>query len=387
MASYGDDVYVTFEVYGDAIYVTHSADAGQTWEAPVAAFIPPQGRRATIPTVAVDSSGNPYVAYVNTNTSEGDAYYGMVRSENLGLSYLAEVDVSAETAGEEVCECCNGHIDVAANGDVYVAFRNNDLNLRDIWLTRSTDGGNTFASAFDIDETDWTAGVCPSNGPHFVITENKVLTSFFSGAGDAGSGAYFSSFDTNTSEVSATYSVPYSDLSSSSQNRPRVAGSGDTFALVWQENFDGSLEIAMSLSTTGVEALTTEPFLLSDLAGSQQYPSIVFDGSSFHVVYEDSDSGTVLYQEVSFGAVGLAEEAYSSFDLSPNPSAHFINVRRDSSRPARLTIIDHTGRLVQVQAISEQSSRLDVSALESGQYIVLIEEDGILSRERLVISK
>ena len=172
MASHGDHVYVTFEVYGDAIYVTHSSDGGLTWDAPVSAFVPPTGRRATIPTITVDTDGQPYIGYINTNASEQGAYYGMVRSLDFGQNFLDEVNVSENAAGAEVCECCNGHISVAANGDVYVAFRNNNNNLRDNWLVRSTDGGSSFASAFDVDETDWMIAACPTNGPHFSILDD-----------------------------------------------------------------------------------------------------------------------------------------------------------------------------------------------------------------------
>ena len=86
---------------------------------------------------------------------------------------------------------------------MYIAFRNNDNNLRDIWLTRSTDGGDSFSSAFDVDETDWIVSACPSNGPHFAIVDDE----------DA------------------------------------------------------------------------DHFLLTDLPSSQTYPSMIFSGTSFHVVY------------------------------------------------------------------------------------------------------
>jgi hypothetical protein len=176
MASHGDHVYVTFEVYGDAIYVTHSSDGGTTWDLPVSAIVPPTGRRATIPTIAVDTEGQPYIAYVNTNASEQDAYYGMVKSENFGQNFLAEVNASENTAGTEVCECCNGHISVDSEGNVYIAFRNNNNNLRDNWLVKSTDGGASFESAFDVDETDWMISACPTNGPNFAIMDDLVST-------------------------------------------------------------------------------------------------------------------------------------------------------------------------------------------------------------------
>ena len=373
MAAQGDDVYVTFEVYGDAIYVVHSSDGGITWNDPVAAFIPPAGRRATIPIIAVDGDGQPYIAYVNTNTSEGDARYGMVRSTDFGATFLDEVDVSIESAGAEVCECCNGHIAIADNGDVYVAFRNNDANLRDIWLARSTDGGETFSSAFDVDETDWIINACPTNGPHFSIVDGEIVTAFFSGAGSDGNAVYYSTFDTQNSIAGETLHLPYSNESSSNQNRPRVAGSGDTLAIVWQESFEGSTEIAMNVSTMGSAGLSDASFLLTDLSSNQQYPSILFSNAAFHVVYDDAASGTVMYQEVSFGTLGVVSEEKERFQIGPNPCERYLSIKRESSETSEITITDMLGRITQKTIIYGQSIQLDLSDLNPGLYFVSID--------------
>jgi hypothetical protein len=385
MASNGDDVYVTFEVYGDAIYVIHSPDAGQTWGFPVAAFIPPAGRRATIPIIAVDSDSNPYVTYVNTNTSEGDAYYGMVRSTDLGQNYSAEVDVSAESAGAEVCECCNGHIEVANNGDVFVAFRNNDNNLRDNWLVRSTDGGETFSSAFDVDETDWTAFICPSNGPHFEIIDNEVVTVFWSGEGESGSGVYYSLFDNQLDVVGPTVDLNLSDISSSNQNRPRIAGVTDTLAIVWQENYNGSFNIAMSVSTSGVSGLNTDAFRLAEMPSEQQFPSMIYSNGSFHVVYEDSESNTVMYQEVSFNTVGLNENTTIEFSMKPNPAKDEIEIRHFENGPLDIQIIDLQGRVVYQGTIGRSSSVIDLQLLSPGVYQVILSNEKTYASQKLLV--
>lgn len=372
MAAEGDDVYVTFEVYGDAIYVTHSSDGGISWDDPVAAYTPPDGRKATIPVVGVDNDGQPYIAYVNTNNAESDAYYGLVRSTDFGDTYLDEVDVSIESAGDEVCECCNGHIDIADNGDVYVSFRNNDNNQRDIWLARSTDGGATFSSAFDVDETDWVTNSCPSNGPHFSIVNNEVVTAFFSGAGSEGSSVYYSSFDIENSIADSTVNLPTADETSNGQNRPRIAGAGDTLGVVWQETYDGSIEIAMSISTSGGYGLSTNSFLVTDLSGHQRYPTITYSGSSFHVAYEDYQSGTVMYQEISFGTLGLNTNEITVFQMSPNPCTSYITIMIESNENEEIIIMDLLGKVVQKELINGQSNRIDVSNLRSGLYLVSI---------------
>jgi hypothetical protein len=387
MASQGNHVYVTFEVYGDAIYVIHSADAGLTWDNPIPAFIPPTGRRATIPIVTVDPDGHPLIAYVNTDASEKDAYYGMVKSTDFGQSFLDEVNVSENAAGFEVCECCNGHISVDSNGDVYVAFRNNNNNLRDNWLVRSTDGGATFASAFDVDETDWMINACPSNGPHFSISDDQVTTTFYSGSGTAGAGVYYSTFTPSTSEVGPTIALPVVDNTFSTQNRPRVAGNGDTIAVIWQEYTNNAWDIAMSISTTGAEGLLDNPFLLTSFPSSQQFGSMVFDGDAFHIVYEDSETGTLLYQNVSLGSVNVKEIASSNFTIQPNPSSDFIEVKKEASGSAKIMILDIYGRTLISDFIFGKSKKIEITSLTSGYYVIILNEEGVISQRLLSVVK
>ncbi|NNC84149.1 MAG: T9SS type A sorting domain-containing protein [Flavobacteriales bacterium] len=360
-------MYVTFEVYGDAIYITHSGDNGLTWDDPVAAFVPPQGRRATIPTVAVDADGQPLVAYVNTNAQEGDAHYGLVRSSDFGASFSAEAWVNEIAAGEEVCECCNGDIAVSPNGDIYVAFRNNDANLRDIWVARSTDGGLSFSEAYDMDETDWVSGVCPSNGPHLLAEDGAVHAAFFSASSSWGSGVYFSSLDPLLGNVSSTLTLPPAQEESSQQNRPRIAGSGDTLGVVWQESYNGSLEIGMSFSTTGISGLGSDQGLLTELSGSQRYPDMLFHDGKFHVVYEDVSSGTVLYQAVHPGLVGMEEEQLS-FSIFPNPVRDELNYQMMTQGPIELQIFDALSRSCGAYSGLTGSGTLNLNTLTPGFY-------------------
>jgi hypothetical protein len=161
-------------------------------------------------------------------------------------------------------------------------------------------------------------------------------------------------------------------MSSSGLNRPRVAGSGDTLAIVWQESFESSLEIAMSVSTTGAEGLGSDPFLLTDLASSQNYPAILYSGNSFHVVYEDALSGTVMYQEVSFGILGVDAVEKERFQMGPNPCENTLTIHRESNKTSEINITDMLGRMVKKAIIVGQAIELDLSDLNPGVYFVSI---------------
>jgi hypothetical protein len=275
---------------------------------------------------------------------------------------------------------------VADNGDIYVAFRNNENNLRDIWLARSTDGGENFSSAFDVDATNWTAFVCPTNGPHFDIIDNEVVTVFWSGAGFSGNGVYYSVFDTESDIAGPTNDLNVSDASSTNQNRPRIAGVTDTLAIVWQENYSSNTEIAMSVSTSGSSGLNTESFRLAELPSAQRFPSIEYSNGSFHVVYEDSETNTVMYQEVSFSALGLHENPGLEFSMHPNPAQANVEIRHIENAPLDFQIIDMQGRGVYKGTIRQQSKVIDLQLLTPGLYQVILSNERSFSAQKLVVN-
>lgn len=371
IAAAAGHVYITFEIYGQAIYVVHSPDDGATWDVPVAAFTPPSGRKATIPTVAVDVTGQPFIAYVNTNNLEADAYYGLVRSEDFGATFFPEVDAS-ESAPLEVCECCDGHIEVADNGDVYVGFRNNNENVRDCWLVRSTDGGTTFDEAFDMDQTDWTLVGCPSNGPDFYTANGDVHMAHYSGDGADGAGVYYSTLDQGALTAGATAFAPTSDESSSAQNRPKIAGDESNIAFVWQENYGGSPEIAVMASATGVDGLGTDVVRITDLPGSQTFPNILYANGSFHVVYEDTPSETVYYQEVNVGANSVESANGAVVEVFPNPASERLTVVLPHSGPAQISMSNLQGQVLFSKSVLTAQCDIPVDQVAAGVYSLSI---------------
>ena len=128
----------------------------------------------------------------------------------------------------------------------------------------------------------------------------------------------------------------------------------------------------MSVSTTGAAGLNATSFLVSDMMSSQTYPSMIFSGTSFHIVYEDSQSGTVMYQEVSFGVLGINDEEKMQFQMGPNPCVGNLNIMRASNERDEIFFIDALGRTVKKEVMNGQRISLDVSNLKPGLYTVAI---------------
>ncbi|MEJ6681201.1 MAG: T9SS type A sorting domain-containing protein [Flavobacteriales bacterium] len=377
IASFGNHIYITFEVYGSAIYCVHSADGGGSWDEPVAAFTPPAGRFSTIPNIAVDASGNVYVAYVNTNSAEEDAHYGLVKSTNQGESFTDEVIVSAGVLSDEVCECCNGNIEVGLDNEIYVGFRNNSDNLRDCWLVKSSDLGASFEEIYDVDDSDWILNGCPSNGPDFTLNEGEVVTVFYTGADNFDGDIYFTLLDTASGVVSSAESILLSNEGAIGQNSARIASNSQgEIMVVFQESFQFSQNVGFALAQNGSE-LGQQSYVLNDSSGSQKQPDVMAIGNVFHVVYEDSSLETVVYQSVSSDPNLVLEEERGAFLLYPNPAEHLIHIK-GSTTLVNYEIISPLGRSVLKEYLSNErrlgQASVDISSLHSGVYFLSVND-------------
>ena len=67
------------------------------------------------------------------------------------------------------CECCGLKIVSSPEGHLFIAFRSNINNIRDIWLARSLDKGMTFEPSLKLSSGDWTINACPVSGPNIAL--------------------------------------------------------------------------------------------------------------------------------------------------------------------------------------------------------------------------
>jgi hypothetical protein len=99
------------------------------------------------------------------------------------------------------CECCSLDITATTGGDLMVAFRNNDGNVREMWAA-SAPGAGAFSSWAPISTSEGTLDACPMQGPRLGQTGEAAHVAVWSARGaDAGS-VYFAT----TSDGGASWS-------------------------------------------------------------------------------------------------------------------------------------------------------------------------------------
>jgi hypothetical protein len=118
------------------IFAARSTDEGQTLSAGVPIS---QGLdRAFNPLMAIDLAGNLYVVWRNRYHINSDIYFA--RSSDGGQTWSQSIRIN-----EEVRRAFNPSLAVDTQGHLYVAWQNQPGLKTDIYLTHSSDGGQTWS--------------------------------------------------------------------------------------------------------------------------------------------------------------------------------------------------------------------------------------------------
>jgi hypothetical protein len=386
IAAQGNTIFLVFEKYGEGIYCIKSDDEGESFSNPVKADELPTGRFATLPSVAIDPSGNPIVSFITADAFEQDALYEITKSTDGGLSFPLPTVANMAADGGKVCECCPASIAAVSDDELYLGFRNNDNNVRDMWVSKSTDGGLNFTESVDIDDTDWVIQSCPQSGPDIMVSGDSIFSVFYSGAD--GSNIYFSSLNKETMTFGAQFQIPSISGDDQVQNFPSIAGSGDTLAVVWQESNSG-FDVMMAWSVSGSGDLLKNTVVLADDFLSQKLPDIVYGNGRFYITYEDQLTSRVMYRIASFEEIvstSNIEHPNFSVKISPNPSTGNTLILFDNENNDKVSVnlFNLNGQVL--NNYETTASNLEISELEKGIYFIKIQKGVNVITEKLVVN-
>jgi len=138
-----------------------STDGGMTWSGAVKISDVSAAARECLHAMASDAKRMMFAAWLDLrgNTTK---LYGAVSGDG-GATWPASRPIYASPDGH-ICECCHPSVAINAKGHVYVMWRNWLKGSRDMYLTRSLDGGRTFEAAQKLGEGTWPLNACPMDG-------------------------------------------------------------------------------------------------------------------------------------------------------------------------------------------------------------------------------
>ncbi|QEC80471.1 hypothetical protein FSB76_11955 [Mucilaginibacter ginsenosidivorax] len=124
--------------------------------------------------IAADKKDNFYAVWLDTRTGHrNQVYFSGLAAKGTGWSKNI---LAYQSPDGHVCECCKPSIAVHGQ-EVAIMFRNWLNGSRDLYVTKSVDGGKVFQPAQKMGTNTWALNGCPMDGGGIVVDEaNSIHT-------------------------------------------------------------------------------------------------------------------------------------------------------------------------------------------------------------------
>ena len=352
VAAKGDTVYLIFESLlhsNHVIYLKRSFDGGLTFSDTIRVSDNSNTHKFAMPNIGIKQDGNPVISYMESTTSWLDWKQMVKTSFDFGTTFSAAVDVSALAPGEP-CDCCQSTL-VAKGDNVYLLFRNNDNNVRNTYIAKSSDNGVTFTSAQDLDDVNWVLNSCPTSSPVGAVLGDSMMV--IRRNGGSGINELYKS-NVNTNNLQKDYFTQVQQTGSSLQDQPKIATDLNYFVSVWEENRNGIKECFYNVQASNGESLHNGVLSDTTTFGHKLNPDVAYGGpnaTDFSIVYTASTAHEVhfLYSPLMLvTAINELEgvvnkQLFKSVDLLgrkviPKSNKPHINIYKDGSIERKIIV-------------------------------------------------
>ena len=341
IASKGDTVYLIFESLlhnNHIIYLKRSFDGGLTFSDTIRVSDDSDTHKFAMPNIGVRADGNPVISYMECTTSWTDWEQMVKSSSDFGTTFSAATNASTLAPGEP-CDCCQSTFVTEGNNDVYLLFRNNETNIRNSYIAKSTDGGVTFTSTEDLDAADWVFNACPTSSPVGIINGDSIMVVRRSGASGVHE-LYYS--NVNKADLQNSYFTGLDPIGFGLQDKAEIAGDANGYATVWKDNRNSNTSCFIKWVYGGV----SEVIELADstIFGHKINPDICLDYTTgdYHMVYVASTQHEVVYVKGSLMPLSIQDvkstnkQLLKSVDLLgktvvPGNNKPFLNIYNDGT--------------------------------------------------------
>jgi BNR repeat-like domain len=152
-----------------------SVNGGKTWSHGVVVNDAPGGPTEGLHSLAADSKGNLFAAWLDKRSGHGTELYG-ARSNDGGLTWSKNVMIF-HSPEDTICECCHPSAAIDPRGQILVMYRNWLKGSRDMYLTRSADGVH-FSKPEKLGNGTWPLNACPMDGGGLAVSNDRIVTAW-----------------------------------------------------------------------------------------------------------------------------------------------------------------------------------------------------------------
>jgi hypothetical protein len=157
-----------------------SVDGGTTWSVPRRVNNVEASAREGLHGMASGPGETVFCTWLDLRSKKTEVYGSL--SHDGGLTWKENQLVYRSPEGS-VCECCHPSAAFGADGTLYVMWRNQLGGARDLYVTRSSDEGETFDPAEKLGSGTWQLNACPMDGGALAVGPDGRVHSAWMRAG------------------------------------------------------------------------------------------------------------------------------------------------------------------------------------------------------------
>lgn len=271
--------------WSSELRLQRSHDGGATWSAPQLLHDDRRITSHSFADVAVSRAGDAVFSWLDDRSGHQGVHTAVLRRDALSRNASAD---------DFTCECCRTTLLAAADGALWLAYRDHaDGDVRNMAYAISRDGGATFRRQGDIADDHWSVNGCPDSGPRLTQARNGAIwATWFNGKTTSIEAAASTAGRFSAPQILASPSPAFPVV-----NHPEIGTFPDGRLVVFYEanTANGSRTLAMRIGDAQGHKWTPAVTIATDATGprftrSGEHVALAFthvEGNKPSVVIED----------------------------------------------------------------------------------------------------
>ena len=270
----GGDLVVAYPValpgkWKNEIRLQRSADGGEHWSDPELLHAERIGAHSFLSS-AVTPGGEPVFAWLDDSTG------------HMGL-HARWGAAAPVTLDPEACECCGTALLAGRQGEVWLAYRDSENDIRDFRLLRADGTAGGFDRGRTLSADGWKLQGCPHTGARLAQTDGALWAAWFT-AGEGQAGIYTAS----SADAGATFS-PRTLVAAGLVRHPELGALPDGgLVVLYESQGDGKHELLARVRAAGSDLWGPA----RQVAAGGSYPRWAVAGREATVAFTCQSGGT-----------------------------------------------------------------------------------------------
>jgi hypothetical protein len=273
-----------------ALRFVRSGDGGRSWGEPVTVTDDSVFGSHNFHALHAGADGSLYVSWLDGRDGKSAAY--VTRSTDGGRTWARNVRVS----DGEACPCCRTGIVTARDGTLYLAWRAvMPGNVRDIVIARSADHGSTWSDPVRVHADDWVYEGCPHAGPALQLdSAGTVHIAWWTGK-EGSAGVFYSRSTDGARTFSSPVPIGVAAFSRPAHVQLALEANG-IVAVTWDDGTTQTPQVRLRISRDGGGGFgaAIDVSAPGQVAG---YPVVAIVGGSVTVAWSQKTPEAAAHEE------------------------------------------------------------------------------------------